>query len=278
MAFDENMGRNILNAALLARALAGSPDASTAQAATGASGAGTQAAPSTTPTAMPEQQILEGANSPVPAAQSAALQEQRIQESQNPQLMQQNTQQQAAQNSPGAMQPQQSALGNFSQEQIQQGQQGAQTASEKGWWDSVKTALTGDGLQGDELKNWRKNMSLGTALGQLGAAIGGQTTGGRLGEGVYQLGAGSMAAKNAELREGAQNSFMQAAARALGIEPTTQSGTQAQTQGSSMTQSQPAQQTLPNGESSLNDDMQGLIDDLDVQLERLRRLGGQYGK
>lgn len=250
---------------MLSQNAAGGAGQATPATATGAA----QPSTSGTATITPEQQaILAGANSPSLAPQRAAAQEQRIIESQNPQA------QQPVQNAPNGTQPQQSDLGNFSQEQAQQGQQGAQTASEKSLWDTIAGGMSGEGLTGEALADWRKNRALGAALGMMGSAIGGDTTGGRLAEGTYQLGAGSLAAKNAELREDAQNNFMQAAASALGIKPTTtQGGAQAQTQGSTMTQNKPSQQTLPNGESSLNGDMQGLINDLDVQLERLRRLG-----
>ena len=233
--------------------------------------------PAATPTVTPEQQkILDGANAPSLAPQKAALQEQRNIESQNPQLMQQNPQQQQqAQNTPGGMEPQQSALGNFSQEQMQQGQQGAQTNSERGFWQGLAANLSGEGLQGDALNDWRKNMSLGTALGMLGNAIGGQTTGGRLGEGVYQLGAGAMASKNSELREGQQQNFMQAALNALtGRTPTTQAATQNQTQGSTMTQSSANQPSMPNGESSLAGEMKSITDEYNGILDRLNRLNG----
>lgn len=243
---------------------------------------GRMPAPQTAQTVTPEQQqILSGANAPSPAAQAAAVREQRIVEGQNPQMAQQAQQQQPQpQNSPGAApQQQQSALGNFSQEQIQQGAQGAQTASEKGLWDSIISNFTGgSGLTGQDLENWRKNMSLGTALGSLGAAIGGNTAGGRLGEGVYQIGAGNLAAKNAELREGAQTNFIQSALNALtGKQPTTQGAAQTQTQGSTMTQGQQAQNQPGagnGGASALATDIVQSTANLDDIYNRMRRLNG----
>lgn len=233
---------------------AGQPDAPT-------SAAG-QASTAGIASITPEQQaVLAGASSPSLAPQRAAAQEQRILESQNPQMAQQNQQQQQAQNTPGGMWPQQSALGNFSQEQTQQGQQNAQTASEKSLWDTIAGGMSGEGLTGEALADWRKTRALGAALGQMGSAIGGNTTGGRLAEGTYQLGAGSLAAKNAELREQRQNDFMQAAASALGIKTDAAQ--------------QPAQQALPNGESSLQGDMQSLISDYDKMLSRLNNLGSR---
>lgn len=231
-----------------------------------------------TPTVTPEQQkILEGANAPSPAAQAAAIREQKIVEGQNPQMAQQPGQQQPVQNSPGGMPQQQgSALGNFSQEQAAQGQQGAQTQSEKSFWDNMMGSLTGQGLQGEDLTKWRQNMSLGTALGSLGAAVGGKTIGGRMGEGVYQLGAGNLAAKNAEVREGQQNNFMQAALNAIAGRPMgTQNAATSQTQGSTMTQ-QPAQPSALPGStaSSLASDIVQSTANLDDVMARIRRMNG----
>lgn len=278
MAIDPNIFRLLSGAAQIASSL-NTPTGSLNQADPSVAlpaATGQSSAPAATPTVTPEQQkILEGANAPAPAAQNAALQEQRNIEGQNPQLMQQNQQQQPVQNTPGGMQPQQSALGNFSQEQLQQGQQGAQTSSEKGFWQGLVDNLSGNGLQGNALTDWRKNMSLGTALGMLGNAIGGQTAGGRLGEGVYQLGAGAMASKNAELREGQQQNFLQSALNAItGKTSTTQSAAQNQTAGSTMTQSSASQPGLPNSESSLSSEMKSITDEYNNILDRINRLNG----
>lgn len=218
-------GNNAANQATPAGAVTAVQDA-TGQAPGQAPGAAQAPQNSTTPAAniSPESQaILAGAKSPSPAAQAAAFQESRILEGQNPALVHQGLQQstqatQPIQNSPGmAPQPTQSALGggNFSQEQVTAGQQGAQTASEKGLWDKIGQTLSGEGLTGEALKDWRRNMGLATALGLAGGAIGGNSIGGRIGEGAYQLGAGALASKNAEQQQENQNNFMQAAFNAM---------------------------------------------------------------
>lgn len=111
-------------------------------------------------------------------------------------------------------------------------------------------------------------MTLAATLAQLGAAIGGDTAGGRLGEGVYQLGAGSLAAKNAELREQGQDDFRKAIVNALGGRVQT---TQEQPQNSPTSQSALSSQSFNQREPALGEDMQSLLGSIDDTLARIRK-------
>lgn len=228
----------------------------------------------------PQQQaILQGINAPAPAAKMAAIKESQILEGQNPGIQSQlvsqpQTQQQQM---PPGMGP--SALGgglsNFSQQQAAQGAQAAQTASEKGFWEKMADSVTGAGLQGEDLDKWRNSMTMGAVLGNLGSAIGGNTMGGRIGNAVYQFGAGNLAAKNAELRETEGNNLTKAflsslsgGAGALGKAPISgpapqQSPTLSAAQGSTLSGAG------VNGESFAQ-----ASEGLDDIMARLRRLNG----
>lgn len=96
----------------------------------------------------------------------------------------------------------------------------SQPTPEQGMWSTIVQNLTGrdaqgNMLQGEALQDFQQGHSLGAFLGALGAGIGGDSTGGRLGQAVYQQGAGGLAANNAERMQTNQNNYMNAALQAL---------------------------------------------------------------
>ena len=121
--------------------------------------------------------------------------------------------------------PMSNAAENGSSSTSQTGQTGqttqvAQNTPEQGLWSTIMQNLTGrdsqgNMLQGEALSDFQKGHSLGAFLGALGAGIGGDSTGGRLGQAVYQQGAGGLAASNAERMQANQNNYMNAALQAL---------------------------------------------------------------
>ena len=174
----------------------------------------------------------------------------------------------------------------MSPEAAAQGAAGAQTASEMGLWDTILQNLagrdsSGNMLTGQALKDFQTGHALGGFLGALGAGIGGDSTGGRLGQAVYNQAAGGLAANNAERREANQNAFMQAAlaslssrnpaAAAAGAEgPISQPSRQQYTPTTSSTPTEglPSQQeasAMPSG---------SVMASLDDSLARMRRLTG----
>lgn len=173
-----------------------------------------------------------------------------------------------------------------------QGAAGAQTASEQGLWDTIIQNLTGrtsEGgmLQGEALRDFQQGHALGGLLGALGAGIGGDSTGGRLGAAVYGQAAGGLAANNAERMQANQNDFMNAAMAALtgrgqsgGTQqpqgpagPVTQPS---RTQYNAMTSSTPTGGTTSQTQPGQLQDQGGTptMASLDESLARMRRLSG----
>ena len=173
------------------------------------------------------QAALEGANAPSPAAQRAANAEGLLNAAQTGQQQTTAGNQPMTPGSGGVIQTQQqgTTLGNqtpanLTPEQAAQAQQQAQTASEQGLWNTIISNLTGHDangqmLQGEALRDFQLGHTMGGFLGALGAGIGGESTGGRLGNAVYQQAAGGLAANNAERQQANQNDFMQQALTAL---------------------------------------------------------------
>lgn len=181
----------------------------------------------------------------------------------------------------------------MSPEAAAQGAANAQTASELSMWDTILQNLTGrtpEGgmLSGDALKDFQQGHAIGGLLGALGAGIGGDTTGGRLGAAVYGQAAGGLAANNAERMQANQNDFMKAAMAAL--TGASQSGdNQQQPQGPagpvtqpSRTQYNPMTSSTPTG-GTTSQTQPGQLQDqsgtptmasLDESLARMRRLSG----
>ena len=232
------------------------------------------------------QAALEGANAPSPAAQRAANAEGLINAAQSGQPQTTAGQQQPGYGG-GAIQPQQqgSALGNQQQpqnltpEQAAQAQAQAQTASEQGIWGTIMQNLTGHDLNGnmltgEALGDFQRGHTLGGFLGSMGAAIGGDSTGGRLGQGVYQQAAGGLAANNAERQQAANNDFMRQALAAMGGRPlgaTSQPGGSYTPFTANSQTGTPSQQAQP---STLAEGGQGTMASLDESLARMRRLSG----
>lgn len=259
-------------------------------------GAGTQGAQSATPQTQaaaenPQTQaVLAGANAPSPAAQRAANAEGLLNAAQSGQTQTTQGQQQQGYGS-GAIQPQQvgTNLGNqtpvqsqqpaptnLTPEQAAQAQQQAQTQAEVGLWDTIMQNLSGmdsqgNLLQGEALQDFKKGHAMGGFLGSLGGAIGGNSTGGRLGEAVYKQAAGGLSAQNAAQREENQNAFMQQALSSLTKRPTAPSGNYANFTAGGTTGA-PSQQASP---SVLQDQAgQPTMAALEESLARMRRLSG----
>lgn len=241
---------------------------------------------------------LAGANAPSPAAQRAGNIAGLVAGAESGAVAQ--PQGQPGQPSPGSAQPAQpSQLGGqqvpatMTPAVAAQGAASAQTASEQGLWNTIMQNLTGrtaEGgmLQGDALKSFQQGHALGGLLGALGAGIGGDSTGGRLGAAVYGQAAGGLAANNAERMQANQNDFMKAAMAAL--TGSDQSGNnQQQPQGPagpvtqpSRTQYNPMTSSTPTG-GTTSQTQPGQLQDqggtpvmasLDESLARMRRLSG----
>lgn len=84
--------------------------------------------------------------------------------------------------------------------------------------------ITGNGLEGQELKDWQNRMAIVAALSTLGSSIGGPDTfGGRLGAGVKEFSQGAIAGQNAKQGEKATSQLIKGSASATnGIGPITQ--------------------------------------------------------
>lgn len=238
---------------------------------------------------------LAGANAPSPAAQRAGNIAGLVAGAESGAIAQPQ-----GQPGYGSAQPAQpSQLGGqqtpatMTPEAAAQGAAGAQTASEQGLWDTIIQNLTGrtsEGgmLQGEALRDFQQGHALGGLLGALGAGIGGDSTGGRLGAAVYGQAAGGLAANNAERMQANQNDFMKAAMAAL--TGAGQSGdNQQQPQGPagpvtqpSRTQYNPMTSSTPTG-GTTSQTQPGQLQDqggtptmasLDESLARMRRLSG----
>ena len=232
------------------------------------------------------QAALEGANAPSPAAQRAANAEGMIQAAQSGQPQTAAGQQQPGYGA-GAIQPQQqgTALGNQRQpqnltpEQAAQAQAQAQTASEQSLWETIKQNLTGTDingqpLQGEALQDFQTGHTIGGFLGSIGAAIGGDSTGGRLAQGVYNQAAGGLSANNAARQQQANNDFMRQALAAMGgrsLGGTSRAGGSYTPFTSNSQTGEPSQQAQP---STLAEGGQGTMASLDESLARMRRLSG----
>lgn len=164
----------------------------------------------------------------------------------------------------------QSSLGNTSPAQmpaqaINQGAEAAQTPTEKGFFDTLVQNLSGrmaDGSQltGEALRDFQYGHTLGGFLGALGGAVGGDSTGGRLGQAVYQQSVGGLAANNAERREMNTNQLLQAALQSSG-KPSSYAP-----QTNSPTGSGGLSSLVSNGESAMGS--------LKESLDRIQRLNG----
>lgn len=238
---------------------------------------------------------LAGANAPSPAAQRAGNIAGLVAGAESGAITQPQ-----GQPGYGSAQPTQpSQLGGqqtpatMTPEAAAQGAAGAQTASEQGLWDTIIQNLAGrtpEGgmLQGEALRDFQQGHALGGLLGALGAGIGGDSTGGRLGAAVYGQAAGGLAANNAERMQANQNAFMKAAMAALA--GAGQSGdNQQQPQGPagpvtqpSRTQYNPMTSSTPTG-GTTSQTQPGQLQDqggtptmasLDESLARMRRLSG----
>lgn len=86
---------------------------------------------------------------------------------------------------------------NITPEQAQAGKQNATGANAKSWWNQVGQNISGYGLEGDALQQWQNNMAMSMLLGSLGSAVGGDSFGGRLGQGLLNFGQGAIAGRNA---------------------------------------------------------------------------------
>jgi hypothetical protein len=177
----------------------------------------------------------------------------------------------------------------MSPEAAAQGAANAQTASELSMWDTILQNLTGrtpEGgmLSGDALKDFQQGHAIGGLLGALGAGIGGDTTGGRLGAAVYGQAAGGLAANNAERMQTNQNDFMRAAMAALAgsggrsaqspAGPTGPITQPSRSQYNPMTSSTPTGGTQPQSGSVQDQAGTPTMASLDESLARMRRLSG----
>lgn len=234
------------------------------------------------------QAALEGANAPSPAAQRAANAEGLINAAQSGQPQTTAGQQQPGYGG-GAIQTQQqgTALGNQQQQQPQnltpeqaaEAQRQAQTASEQGIWDTIMQNLSGRDLKGnlltgEALSDFQRGHALGGFLGTMGEAIGGNSTGGRLGEGVYQQAAGGLSANNADRQQEANNEFMRQALAAMGGRPTGATSNVNRGTYTPFTANTQTGSPAPTQPSTLANSGQGTMASLDESLARMRRLSG----
>lgn len=240
---------------------------------------------------------LAGANAPSPAAQRAGNIAGLVAGAESGAVAQPQGQPgQAGQPGYGSAQPAQpSQLGGqqtpatMTPEAAAQGAAGAQTASEQGLWDTIIQNLTGrtsEGgmLQGEALRDFQQGHALGGLLGALGAGIGGDSTGGRLGAAVYGQAAGGLAANNAERMQTNQNDFMRAAMAALAgsggrsaqspAGPTGPITQPSRSQYNPMTSSTPTGGTQPQSGSVQDQAGTPTMASLDESLARMRRLSG----
>lgn len=240
---------------------------------------------------------LAGANAPSPAAQRAGNIAGLVAGAESGAVAQPQGQPgQVGQPGYGSAQPAQpSQLGGqqtpatMTPEAAAQGAAGAQTASEQGLWDTIIQNLTGrtsEGgmLQGEALRDFQQGHALGGLLGALGAGIGGDSTGGRLGAAVYGQAAGGLAANNAERMQTNQNDFMRAAMAALAgsggrsaqspAGPTGPITQPSRSQYNPMTSSTPTGGTQPQSGSVQDQAGTPTMASLDESLARMRRLSG----
>lgn len=240
---------------------------------------------------------LAGANAPSPAAQRAGNIAGLVAGAESGAIAQPQGQPgQAGQPGYGSAQPAQpSQLGGqqtpatMTPEAAAQGAAGAQTASEQGLWDTIIQNLAGrtsEGgmLQGEALRDFQQGHALGGLLGALGAGIGGDSTGGRLGAAVYGQAAGGLAANNAERMQTNQNDFMRAAMAALAgsggrsaqspAGPTGPITQPSRSQYNPMTSSTPTGGTQPQSGSVQDQAGTPTMASLDESLARMRRLSG----
>lgn len=155
----------------------------------------------------------------------------------------------------------------------------AQATPEQGMWNTIMQNLTGHDaqgnmLQGDALTNFQQGHTLGAFLGALGAGIGGDSTGGRLGQAVYQQGAGGLAANNAERMQANQNDYMNAALHALAGGSQNGQGETAPVGPITQPSRTPyqSQTDQPTGGTNTSQGGQSAVASLDESLARMRRL------
>lgn len=232
---------------------------------------------------------LSGASAPSPAAQRAGNVTGLVLGAESGTSGQ--PQQQQAQPGYGSTQAAQpSQLGGqqtpatMSPEAAAQGAASAQTASEMGLWDTILQNLagrdpSGNMLTGQALKDFQTGHALGGFLGALGAGIGGDSTGGRLGQAVYNQAAGGLAANNAERREANQNDFMQAALASISARNPAAAGAEGPISQPSRQQYTPATTSTPTGGLPSQQEASAMpsgsvMASLDDSLARMRRLTG----
>lgn len=232
---------------------------------------------------------LSGASAPSPAAQRAGNVTGLVLGAESGTSGQPQQQAQPGYGSTQAAQP--SQLGGqqtpatMSPEAAAQGAAGAQTASEMGLWDTILQNLagrdpSGNMLTGQALKDFQTGHALGGFLGAVGAGIGGDSTGGRLGQAVYNQAAGGLAANNAERREANQNDFMQAALASLSARnPATAAGAEGPISQPSRQQYTPTTSSTPTGGLPSQQEASAMpsgsvMASLDDSLARMRRLTG----
>lgn len=232
---------------------------------------------------------LSGASAPSPAAQRAGNVTGLVLGAESGTSGQ--PQQQQAQPGYGSTQAAQpSQLGGqqtpatMSPEAAAQGAASAQTASEMGLWDTILQNLagrdpSGNMLTGQALKDFQTGHALGGFLGALGAGIGGDSTGGRLGQAVYNQAAGGLAANNAERREANQNDFMQAALASISARNPAAAGAEGPISQPSRQQYTPTTTSTPTGGLPSQQEASAMpsgsvMASLDDSLARMRRLTG----